>query len=294
MYYLSKKDRLFILSVVVFLSVLAAAGHFIFKSVLVPVLVVVSSVFLVFFALQLFRRLLVQMEQHRAVVLFSQTTNYDQVEAFLNLMFPLMPDKPLPSFRGWAASPDFLLETVREMERTRPETVLETGSGTSTVIIGLYLKKAGRGKLTSLEHSPEYYEKTRQMLDLHELGDYVDLVHAPIAETGIEGKQWKWYDLEKVDLPDRIDLIVVDGPPEQIQKDARFPAIPLLRNSIHSKTVILVDDGRRDGEKNAVEGWLRFLPGFISEYLPLEKGALRLFFEAGEGLPGLEKADTEQ
>lgn len=259
------------------------AGSFLFKSISGPVLAAVSTVLVVFFILQLFRRLLVQMEQHRDNILFSQTTHYNQIEAVIALSLPLMPETPLPSLREWAASPDFLLEAVREIERMRPETVLETGSGASTIIIGLYLKKAGRGKLISLEHSSEYYRKTKEMVDLHELGAHVDLVYAPLAEVSIDGKHWNWYDLESVDLSGSIDLIVVDGPPEHIQKDARYPLVPLLKSCIHSGTVILVDDGRREGEKNAVLGWLPFLPGFSADYLPLEKGAFRLHFSAADG-----------
>lgn len=253
-----------------------------FPAQLPAALIFSSTVFLVFYLLQLYRRLLIQLEQQRDTVIISQANHYAQMEAALSLSLPLQPEFPLPTLRGWAASPDFLLETVREVNRLRPDTVLETGSGASTVIIGLYLKKAGRGKLISLEHSAEYFEKTRDMLALHGLEGTVDLVYAPLREVPIQGEKWKWYDLNKAELPERIDLIVVDGPPEHVQKEARFPAIPLLRERIKDGTVILVDDGRRDGEKAAVERWLGFLPGFSMDYLPLEKGAFRVHGGSGK------------
>jgi hypothetical protein len=280
-HYLSRKDRLFVMAAAVCLLSVSAAGWFLFPALLPAALTVASTVFLVFYLLQLYRRLLIQLEQQRDTVIISQMNHYAQVEAALSLSLPLQPEVPLPTFRGWAASPDFLLETVREVNRLRPDTVLETGSGASTIIIGLYLKKAGRGKLISLEHSAEYFEKTRAMLELHGLEGTVELVHAPLTDVTIEGEKWKWYDLKKAELPERIDLIVVDGPPENIQKEARFPAVPLLKNHIGGNAVILVDDGRREGEKKAVERWLGCLPGFTMDYLPLEKGAFRVHRPAG-------------
>ncbi len=280
-HYLSRKDRLFVIAVALCLAAVAAVAWFLFPALLPAVLTGFSTVFLVFYLLQLYRRLLIQLEQQRDTVIISQTNHYTQMEAALSLSLPLQPEVPLPTFRGWAASPDFLLETVREVNRLRPDTVLETGSGASTIIIGLYLKKAGRGKLISLEHSAGYFEKTRDMLELHGLEDTVELVLAPLSEVTIEGEKWKWYDLNKAELPERIDLLVVDGPPEHIQKEARFPVVPLLRERIKEDTVILVDDGRRDGEKAAAERWLGFLPGFSMDYLPLEKGAFRVHGHAG-------------
>jgi hypothetical protein len=48
---------------------------------------------------------------------------------------------PLPLLRGWAASPDVLLLVVRQIVNDRLQTVVELGSGASTVILARALKK---------------------------------------------------------------------------------------------------------------------------------------------------------
>ena len=71
-------------------------------------------------------------------------------------------------------------------------------------------------------------------------------------------------------------MLIVDGPPRIINKNARYPAIPLLKKFITDDTVILLDDGRRKDEQNTVELWLKELDKFKAEYFNTEKGTFKL------------------
>ena len=67
----------------------------------------------------------------REHVTSSQRRLFAQVEAMGWLQQQLGLQHPLPPTRGWAASPDLLVELVRLIDETRPEHVLELGSGVS-------------------------------------------------------------------------------------------------------------------------------------------------------------------
>jgi hypothetical protein len=89
----------------------------------------------------------------------------------------------------------------------------------------------------------------------------------------INGAKWLWYDLSKVEIPEAIDLLIVDGPPGTTQKLARYPAVPMLHEKLNKDAFILLDDGARPDERQIVEQWTEEFKMSHSEYLPLEKGA---------------------
>ena len=58
-----------------------------------------------------------------------------------------------PPLRGWATSPDVLLRLHTHIMATRPQVIVEFGSGASTLVIADALRQNGTGKLISIEHS---------------------------------------------------------------------------------------------------------------------------------------------
>jgi len=204
---------------------------------------------------------------------FLQTEAYIQLQRLLNFRAPL-------SFtRGWAASPDFLLVAVREilsLKKERP-VIVEAGSGVSTVILGYMLEKFfPGGVLISLEHDFTYYEKTKRELEIHRLSG-VRLIHAPLVSYFIDTKEWLWYDTDELRRElsgKKIDVLLIDGPPEATQKEARYPAVPVLRELLTTDFLLLLDDASRDGEKKALERWKREIEVYEHEILSTEKGTL--------------------
>ncbi len=204
---------------------------------------------------------------------FLQVESYVQLNRLFNFRFPL------PFTRGWAASPDFLIAAVREIlaSKKKKPVIVEAGSGVSTVVLGYLLEKFfPEGLLISLEHDYNYYEKTKRELELHGLKG-VKLLYAPLVSYLIDGKEWLWYDLRE--LPPalggrKIDVLLVDGPPETTQEKARYPAVPLLKDYLKEDFLLLLDDSKREGEKRAVEKWKREVEVYRCEELPTEKGTL--------------------
>ncbi|MBI4680021.1 MAG: hypothetical protein HY753_02115, partial [Nitrospirae bacterium] len=95
--------------------------------------------------------------------------NYKQLEASIALFATQQFSLPLPGMRGSVISPDFANIVISEVNRKRPELVVECGSGVSTIITANCLKKINRGHIFSVDHEEKYAEITRNNLQLHDL-----------------------------------------------------------------------------------------------------------------------------
>ena len=199
---------------------------------------------------------------------------FPQLQALWALERKLGLDEPLPSLRGWAGSPDFLLEVAREVEALRPGVVVECSSGSSTLVIARCLQRLGAGHVYSLEHDPEYAAKTRALLARHGLAQWATVLDAPLRSQG--GGQ-PWYDdsVLPADLAP-IELLVIDGPPAATAPRAREPALPRLAARLAAGCVVLADDADRPDELEMVRRWIAAEPRWRLSRLPAEKGLARL------------------
>jgi hypothetical protein len=59
---------------------------------------------------------------------------FKQGQALLTLERRLGLPEGLPPVRGWAGSPDFLLQVADRILSTKPATIVECGSGVSTIV----------------------------------------------------------------------------------------------------------------------------------------------------------------
>lgn len=201
---------------------------------------------------------------------------YRQLELLQGITGFLKPVYPLPPTRGWAASPDLLREAMSAVLDQRPACVVEASSGTSTIIIGYCLQRVGAGHVFALEHDPVYAARTRKALADHGLTAYATVIDAPLKEHLINGVRHSWYDTSRLLLPGPIGLLLVDGPPDTVQQQARYPAVPLLRPFMAPGALVLLDDGARLDERASAERWLAECEGAELSYLDLEVGAWRL------------------
>ena len=200
---------------------------------------------------------------------------YDQLAALQGLYLELGVDRALPVSRGWAASPDFLVRVRERVLRRRPNTLVECGSGISTVVTALTLREVGGGHVWSLEHSPEHARATRLELEKHGVASFATIVDAPLEPHTIDGQPWTWYATRG--LPDgAIDMLVIDGPPKRTGKLARWPAGPLLFPRLSPGAVVLLDDAARPDEQEAVRRWRAAFPDLAHADLWCEKGCVEL------------------
>lgn len=193
------------------------------------------------------------------------------MDAYGSLQDRLNLRKGLPYTRNWSAGPDFLQIIVDHCLEFRPSVVLECGSGLSTLMLARCCQLNQQGHVYSLEDSGEYAEHTREYLDRYDLRAQASVLHAPLQNQSVNGENYDWYTLEKV--PDRrIDMLVIDGPSGFIQKNSRYPAIPMLFDNFARHCVAFLDDAARGDEKEIVELWKKAYPAIGHEYVDTERG----------------------
>jgi predicted O-methyltransferase YrrM len=199
-----------------------------------------------------------------------------QAEALHNLYALLQPRQAVPPLRGWAASPDLVLLLVSHVLEHRPRTVVECGSGASTLWTSYALERVGGGRVLSLEHDPVYADQTRSLLARHGLSAYAEVATAPLTPVTIGEESWRWYDPAALASVSEVDLLIVDGPPAATGPLARYPAVPLLFDRLAADAVVVLDDAVRKDEREIAARWAA-ATGLTVELLKgLDKQALIL------------------
>ena len=172
---------------------------------------------------------------------------------------------------AWAMDAVFA-EQVLSLVDEGHDQIVECGSGHSTVLIAERLEERGSGHVTAIEHLEEFADRTRTWLEDRGLTHRATIIHAPIERRDVEGNGMPWYAAAALEsLPDRIDLLIVDGPPDKLGSMARWPAVPLLEDRLAPDAVILMDDGDRKDERRTAFGWKERL-GARMAYIPGGKG----------------------
>lgn len=200
---------------------------------------------------------------------------YRQLQAYIDLKHMLGLLHPLPRLRGWAASPDFLIEIARHTINQKPQCILECSSGASTIVLARCLQLNNSGHVFSLEHDPVFAEITRKNLTECGLSDWATVLHAPLEPID-NALVTDWYSSISYKDINNIDLLVVDGPPVTRNALARYPAIPRLVERLTANAAIYLDDTIRPGEQEIVSRWMKEYPILLLRRIDLEKGCVEL------------------
>jgi hypothetical protein len=206
-----------------------------------------------------------------------QADQLRQNQALVNLFSLVRIPGALPPLGGWAASPDLALLLVDEILRSRPATVVECGSGSSTLVMALTARQYDLPvRVVSLEHDESFALATRELLARHGVSEYAEVRHAPLRESSLPDHPAPWYDEDALRDVTDIGLLFVDGPPRSTGSLARLPAVPLLRERFAEQCTIILDDANRPDEQAIAERWTSLLTDFRSESVDLQKGVVVL------------------
>ncbi len=148
---------------------------------------------------------------------------------------------------GFTAREEYLRACLRHALVHRGS-ILECGSGLTTVLIGATLERNG-GTMCSLEHDAAWRERTQAVLDRFRIRS-VQLWHAPLKSHG----DFFWYDVPSASPPTTISLMICDGPPADTP-GGRYGAIPLMRHRLLRGAVVLLDDIEREAEQEIARRW---------------------------------------
>ncbi len=170
-----------------------------------------------------------------------------------------IPADALPNLGSWKADTGYLSFIVDHVRQAQPQTVVELGAGASSLVVAKALQRYGGGRLFSVDQHASFVAATLQWL--RENGVDADLRAVPLAPAP-GGWPGFWYDHGT--LPERIDLLLIDGPPWTIHPYVRGAAETLFDRLPVGGTVML-DDGARPGERVVAARWRRRWPDFRFE-----------------------------
>ncbi|WP_336960765.1 class I SAM-dependent methyltransferase [Sphingobium aquiterrae] len=155
----------------------------------------------------------------------------------------------LPHLGSWKADTYLLHRIVDEIEVRQPKNVVELGSGVTSLVIAKALSLHGGGHLYSYDQYEPFVEQMGIWLAEHHLS--ASFSHAPL---NFRDQAWPglWYALH--DLPQTIDLLVIDGPPWSIHPFTRGMAERLFER-IAPGGLIMLDDAARPGERYVARRW---------------------------------------
>ena len=205
---------------------------------------------------------------------------FRQLEALQGLYVDLGLSKSLPATRGWAASPDFLLELARHALQYKPRCVVECSSGTSTLVLARCMQINGGGKVYSLEHDAVYAHETRTQLARHGLSEFAQVLVAPLRRMQIGGAEWPWYAHDVLPAALDIDMLAIDGPPMATGPLARYPAGPALFPRLARNAAVFLDDAKRADETAILARWRLEFPALSQSMRSCEKGCALLRLNA--------------
>lgn len=130
--------------------------------------------------------------------------------------------------------------------------IVECGSGVSTVLWARLLRQRGAGTVTAIEHDQEWAALVSDLLARESLQDIARVVHAPLAGEP------SWYGSQAMaSVPSKVDLLIVDGPPAHAAGMglARLPALAAFEPSLTDSAAVVLDDIGRPGEQEVLAAW---------------------------------------
>lgn len=150
---------------------------------------------------------------------------------------------------GWSADAEYLERILDRVVESRGS-VLECGSGVSTLIAGIAAQAAGV-RLISLENHPAWAERVRAALRQHHV-HAAEVLDAPLRDYG----EFEWYTLPEKAREHRYQVVICDGPPGTT-RGGRYGLLPVAQSLLTADCSILVDDAARAAERSILERWHR-------------------------------------
>lgn len=163
--------------------------------------------------------------------------------------------------QGWSIGEEAFAEVVRRLRSHAPAQLVECGSGISTVRLALALPGTA---ITSLEHLPDWKEKADRLLMQYGC-DNARVLEAPLVRAVHGGADYESYTIPE-GMPERIDALIIDGPPVFIV-GGREAMLYRLYDRLVPGGLVILDDARRKEERRAVRHWRsHYARGFRQDY----------------------------
>lgn len=158
------------------------------------------------------------------------------------------------SNEGWSAKPN-LLQALLDESIDENTSILECGTGLSTILLGLIAKQTGC-RVLALEHSEAWYELVCRQLSKFGLPSSI-VKFAPLKSYG----DFDWYDSQScLSERDTFNLVLCDGPPSNT-RGGRYGLLPVASKHFQRGARLIVDDSTRLDEMTMMTRWLNEYAG---------------------------------
>ena len=198
---------------------------------------------------------------------------YNQIAGLFQIQNAMRGETVLKPMRGWALSPDAMACVLADLQERITPTVIEFGSGQSTIVIASALKHHG-GRLISVEHDPVYSTAIQKQAAACRVSDMIEFVHAPLigVESDSKGRS---YDLTA--LPDfQVDVALIDGPPIMNGTYTRLSPLRWAVQHLTQSGTVFLDDAERESERLCMQVLQKEFPNLKTTNRITEKGLLEL------------------
>lgn len=152
---------------------------------------------------------------------------------------------------AWSADVKYLRAILKEIQERKNLTILECGTGLTTILIGI-IGDENRHRVISLEHHSKWHQKISDELENSKVGS-VSLTLCPLKDYG----NFEWYDTSNINLSafGDINLVICDGPPGS-SKGGRIGLPYRCATSFSHYCLVLADDTHRNQEQMMLEQWV--------------------------------------
>ncbi len=187
------------------------------------------------------------------LILDGERDSRQEIRDLWGLSHAMTDGRPWPPPGGWALGADAIAWLLRELHSRNHHVVVELGPGTSSVILG----SCGNDlELIGIEHDKRFVDSVAKQLSLHSLDTY-RLESIGLKPRIHENRTVQWYDDSILDVvPEQIDVLIVDGPPNWTGGGNRSPAWHVLKHRMPNGSLLVVDDAHRRDERKMLERWL--------------------------------------
>ena len=176
------------------------------------------------------------------------------VIAYLNSVAePNIPIWYSRAFMGYSSSPEMLEELFNRIVAEKPKTILELGSGLSTLIASYAVKKNGYGRVASWDSLETRASGNREIINSHNQEIFSEIHHVQTREKPDNLDQFVWYDME----PETgLNFLIIDDSIEQPGVPEAKDAIRALKSHLEPGCTILLHDRIRPAAKDTIPFWL--------------------------------------
>lgn len=179
----------------------------------------------------------------------------------LSLLQPLLTNYAYLPFTGSSLRPFCMAHMVNDIVINNRKSIIEFGSGISTIMIGRLIKKNKlNATLLSIEDNQDWVKTLTAILKAEQIDDVINLQYVPLKACKLAHDNNKWYDVRTLKehvKNKRFDMVIVDGPMawEPGKGMARYPAVPFIANKLEKNFCIYLDDAIRPGEQKVIKTW---------------------------------------